>query len=260
MVVEAIPKFVGFLYGLGMIGIIAYLWYSGRWRDIIGKVILLISTVLGFLIFAPVMPYQFEQLILQNEQALGGPLIGAVIGLSILFILTLVFGRFFCGYLCPVGAVQEIAYLAPLKKIQIHQKQVFMTIRAIFTITFLILVFFLSISILSIFGIRDFFYLVPTLGSVLFLLLLVVATIFYRPFCRLACPVGLILSLAASKSLFKVRRTSACINCRKCEKVCPVDEAKRDDMKAECYLCGRCMEVCPTEGAERYERMHIHEK
>jgi ferredoxin-type protein NapH len=254
MVFEQIPRMVGFLYGFIIIILAAYLWYSGHWKQKAGWLLLIISVLLGFLIFAPVMPYQFEQLVLGNEQAMGGPVIAGVIGLLVLIILTLIFGRFFCGYICPVGCAQEIAYYVPVKKTDIRKKTIFMGIRATFTIIFLMLVFFLSFSLLSFFGIRDFFYLAPTAGAVVFFLILLIATKFYRPFCRLICPLGLLFSLATGKGIFKLRRTEACITCKKCEKVCPVDEAGKDDLKAECYLCGRCVNVCPAKGAIRYGR------
>jgi polyferredoxin len=119
---------------------------------------------------------------------------------------------------------------------------------------FLLLAFLFSASLLALFGIRDFFYLILTAGSVVFIAVLLVSVVFYRPFCRLVCPYGVVLSVAAWKSFFKLRRTEACFECRKCEKVCPVDEAKREDAKSECYLCGRCTGICPKEGALIYSR------
>jgi ferredoxin-type protein NapH len=256
MVIESIPRSIGLLYGLVMVGTLAWLWYSGRWKEKIGWLLLGISTVLGFLIFAPVMPYQFEQLVLRNEPGLDGPLIAGVIGTTISVILVLLFGRFFCGYLCPVGAVQEIAYHAPIRKIPMHYKTSFMIFRAAFVLLFIALVFLLSTSLLSFFGIRDFFFLTLSTGAGVFLVIVIIATVFYRPFCRLFCPVGFLFSLFAWKSVFGLHRTDACINCKKCEKVCPVDEAGSSDRKAECYLCGRCVEICPMD-AIRYGRGFI---
>lgn len=254
MVFGQIPKTVGFLYALAMILIIAYLWHSGHWRRKAGWLVLLVSTALGFLIFSPVMPYQFQQLVLRDEAGLGGPLVFGVIGLFVTFLLTLAVGRVFCGYLCPVGTIQELAYLVPVPKIVPRQKVLFMAVRALVLIVFLILALGSFVSLLALLGIHDFFHLLLTTGAVIFLAIVLLSTAFYRPFCRLVCPYGALLSPAAAASLFRLHRTDACINCRKCEKACPADEAKRDDRKAECYLCGRCTDVCPAEGALQYGR------
>jgi ferredoxin-type protein NapH len=252
MVLEAVPKFIGFIYGLVMIVVIAYLWYSGTWRQKTGKLLLIISAMFGFLIFAPVAPYQFQQLVLRDAQGLGAPLIVGVIGLAIVFLLTLVFGRFFCGYLCPVGTCQEIAYYVPVPKANLRKKNAFMIIRGIIFLIFLLMAFLLSASLLAWFGIKDFFYLVLSVWSGVFIVVLLLSMTFYRPFCRVICPYGVLLSLGAWKSRFRLSRTDACITCKKCEKSCPTDEAKQDDEKAECYLCGRCTDICPVKGALRY--------
>ncbi len=260
MVFEQIPKTIGFMYGLVLIFVLAYLWYSGRWRQKLGWLILVVSAALGFLMFAPVVPWQFQQLVLRDVQGLGGPLIVGVIGLTLVVLLTLVFGRFFCGYLCPVGAVQEIAWHAPVPKTSPRQKNAFIAVRALVFVVFLIMAFVLSASLLADFGIRDFFYLTLTSGSFVFLMVVVLSMTLYRPFCRLVCPYGVLLSLAGGKSLFRLERTGACIECKKCERACPADEAERDDEKAECYLCGRCVDACPVPGALMYQRRNAGRK
>ena len=159
---------------------------------------------MGFLI-GSLAPYQFQQLVLRDVQGLGGPLIVGVVALAIMFLLALVFGRFFCGYACPVGAVQEIAYHAPVPKVRPRQKIAFMVVRGAFFVIFLVLAFVFSASLLAWFGINDFFSLALTAGSVVFLIVLLVSLVFYRPFCRSVCPYGLVLSLGAAKSLFRYR-------------------------------------------------------
>ncbi|MDD1664612.1 MAG: 4Fe-4S binding protein, partial [Methanomicrobiales archaeon] len=111
-----------------------------------------------------------------------------------------------------------------------------------------------SVGVLAFLGVMDFFLLSFTAGFLVMLTLHVVALFFYRPFCRIICPFGALLSLAGAESLFKLRRNPSCIECGKCEFTCPVDEAKREDLKGECYLCGRCTEVCPVKGAITYRR------
>lgn len=260
MVLDFIPKFIGFLYALVITVVLAYLWYSGKWRHAMGWVLLLVSSGLGFLIFSPVAPYQFQQLVLRDAQGLGAPLLAGALGLLFMVLLVGVFGRFFCGYLCPAGAVQEIAYHLPVPKWDLRQKSAFMTIRAGFFIVFLVMALIFSASLLAWFGIRDFFYLVLSTGSVVFALLLLVSVVLYRPFCRLVCPFGVLLSVAAGASLFRLERTDACIGCGTCEKACPTDEAKRGDRKTECYLCGRCTDVCPASGALVYQRRYAEGK
>ena len=254
MVLSAVPKAIGFVYALVMTVVLTYLWYSGRWNKKIGWLLLLVSAALGFFVFTPVAPYQFQQLVLGDAKGLGAPLLVAAFGLLVVLILAVIFGRFFCGYLCPVGAVQEIAYRAPVPKVRVQRKTLFQVIRGVIFVLFLFMALALSVSLLVWFGIQDFFFLVFTAGSLVFIVLLVISLAFYRPFCRLICPYGVLLSLGAIPAPFKLRRTDACIECGKCEKACPTNEAKREDMKAECYLCGRCAEVCPVEGAIRYSR------
>jgi ferredoxin-type protein NapH len=260
MVFERIPAAIGFVYALVLIIVVAYLWSSGRWRQKTGWLLLVVSAALGFLIFSPMVPWQFQQLVLRDVQGLGAPLVAGVVGLSILFLLALIVGRFFCGYLCPVGAVQEIAYHAPVPKRVPRQKRAFTLVRAAFLTVFLFMAFVLSASLLAWFGIRDIFYLSLTFGTLVFVVVLLISTTLYRPFCRLVCPYGAVLSVAGWKSWYALQRTDACIECERCERACPTDEAKRDDGRSECYLCGRCTDVCPVPGALQYGRRGAGEK
>jgi polyferredoxin len=245
---------LGFIYAILLILVLTYLWYSGRWKQKAGIAILCVSAALGFLIFSPVAPHQFQELLVRNTASLGVSLLIAAIALAIIVVLTLVSGRFFCGYLCPVGAVQELASLVPVKKFQPRHKVLFMAAHGIVFLAALVMAFVFSSALLDYFGIRDFFALVLTTGSIVFVCMLFVSVFFYRPFCRLVCQYGFLLSLAGGTSFFALQRTGACIECKTCEGVCPVDEAKRGDRKAECYLCGRCTDACPAAGALVYRR------
>jgi ferredoxin-type protein NapH len=238
------------LYIFGMTGVLAWLWYRGKITRTIAVAVLLVSALFGFL-FASVAPYLFQLLLLGN---LGVFLVFTIVILGLLFLLSLVFGRIFCGSLCPLGALQELASLAPVPKLKPRIKTALYAIRFVVLGIIIAAAYFLSVNVLGYLGVLDLFLLTFSLGTAVMLTLLVISLFFYRPFCRILCPYGAILSLAGMASLFKLRRGPSCIECGKCEFACPVDEAKRGDLRGECYLCGRCTEVCPVKGTITYRR------
>ncbi|KUK63534.1 MAG: Uncharacterized protein XE10_1096 [Methanoculleus marisnigri] len=249
--VESIPPYVGFIYGILAFVALAWLWYSGRFTRWRAVPFLIVSALLGFLVFAPVFPYQLQMVILRDAAALPA----ALIGLLAFIILALAFGRVVCGQVCPVGAVQELMYLVPVNKHSNTESRVPVAVRAGVFVVFLAAGLGLSVNLLGLIGLPAFFHLaVANISFFVFLSIVLLSTAVYRPFCRYACPYGALLAPAASKSLYRLRRTDACIGCRKCERACPTGEANPAAGLGECYLCGRCTEACPVEGALVYGR------
>ncbi|HDS45945.1 MAG TPA: 4Fe-4S binding protein [Methanomicrobia archaeon] len=162
---------------------------------------------MGFLVFVPLFLYQFQMLITGNTNQHGGPLPIVILSLILFFILTLVFGRIFLGFICPIGTLQEPAYQLPTKKPKIVNKTLAVVLHLLF-ILFSRLVplgVLFSIGILTFLGVRDFFYLAA--GSVFFFVFLafvLLSIVLYRPFCRFFCPYGLLLPLVAFTSVCKV--------------------------------------------------------
>ena len=255
MVITSIPQVTGLIYAVIAVPGIAFLWYKGKMTQRVAFIFLIMTVFLGFLIFSPMAPYQLQMAVIGGGPGPGTPL-PMVIGLFVTFmVLTFVAGRIFCAQLCPIGAVQELIYTDPKQKTNSAQKRIIMVIRFLYFIVFLVAGFLFSAALLRFFGIKEFFYLdFNSAFFTIFVILIALSLFFYRPFCRLFCPFGTLLSLAAAKSLFKIRRTAACIRCGKCEQVCPTAEAGADDEKMECYLCGRCTRVCPVKGALLYSR------
>lgn len=248
MVIESIPKAVGMGFAVVVSILVVALLLRGRFTRRAGLVLAVAAALMGFLVFAPMLPNQFQALLLGKTKQLGVPvaLAGAVLGLFV--VMAFVLGRSFCGYACPIGAVQELAYRLPGRKLMLRNKRVTQAFRLASLGVFLVLALGFSLGMLNYLGVRDFFYLDLTWYLPVFGAIVVLAAFLYRPFCRLACPYGAILSLAAIKGVFKLRRNDSCQDCGKCEKVCPTNEAGAGDSKQECYLCLRCVESCKLNG------------
>ncbi|MDY6893782.1 MAG: 4Fe-4S binding protein [Chloroflexota bacterium] len=251
MVIESIPKVVGMAYAIVATLVIVLLLRSGRFNKRIGYLFLGVSALLGFLVFAPMLPYQFQSVLLGNTAQLGVPIAAAIAVLALFVVLSFVFGRVFCGYVCPVGAVQELVYHIPVKKMRITSKTVTIVFRLLFLVAFVLLALGFSVGLLGYLGIRDFFYLNFASGFFyVFLTLMIISIVVYRPSCRFFCPYGALLSLATLRGRFKTRRNENCNYCEDCVSACPTNEAGETDLKQECYMCNRCKEACPLDAIE----------
>jgi ferredoxin-type protein NapH len=250
-------QMIGLIYAVAGAAVAAYLMATGRFTRHVGYLFLILSILLGFLIFSPMAPLQLQEVLAGAGGGVYPPLLFLGVILAIFIVVTLIAGRVFCGYLCPIGAVQEAASLAPVPKEKTAKVQRFLTLfRLAFLAVLVAAALIIPIALLPFFGIRQFFTLqVASVSFFVFLVVIAIAAVIYRPFCRLFCPIGAILSLAASRARMKLRRTKECTNCGKCDVICPTGEAGKNAVKAECYLCGRCLEVCPREGALRYGKV-----
>ena len=232
---------VGFLIlGVFIIGLTAFLLIRQRKLTINKKSILLTSSIIygGFI--------------------LGGfPNIIFLTGLTFIILgISLIFSRLFCGYVCPLGATQELISMVRFKPLLDYERDIkknkFLPyIRwgffgAFFT-SILIWGFEITVFMNPMNGFLFPWY--PTdfllLIALIFLIGIIIISFFvYRPFCRYLCPFGAISSLVARISPLRIRRTGACMDCGLCEKICPTQVGFRNSKKGECYLCNRCIDFC----------------
>ncbi len=154
---------------------------------------------------------------------------GYVLPLSALlfFLLPLIFallyGRQFCAGACPLGAIQELTGLYPVK-IPVRVE------------TFLSSIPYLYLGLSILFAATDSQFIIckydPYVGiyrlnapvnMVVFGLLLLISGIFVnRPYCRFLCPYGVILNWFSRFSRKHLSITpDNCINCKLCEHSCP---------------------------------------
>jgi polyferredoxin len=228
-----------------------YLWYTGMMTRKIVLGLAALGTLSGFVFLAPIMPMELGGII-NVMTGTSGLTIGIIVICSII-VLALVLGRTFCGNICPVGSLQELAYAIPTPKIVIKHTENLELVRLVVFIATVTAAIYV-VDLLEFTGLYDFFSLTLSLGFVVAAAIILLSVFVYRPVCRALCPFGVLFSIAAEFSLFRVRRSGTCIGCRKCEKACPAQTAGREDGKRECYLCGRCTDTCPVEKALTYRR------
>jgi polyferredoxin len=173
-------------------------------------------------------------------------------GISLL--AALVFGRVYCGYVCPMNTLMiPTNWIAKKLNIQTQKTPKWVQSGYFPWIS-------LAVSIAAMLLLKRFFQIdVPIL--LIWLAFAVLVTLRYRPsvFHNLICPFGALQKLFGRFARrHKTVVEAACIGCKLCEKVCPSDAiaVTTGDKKAVintafCHQCTNCGEVCPK-GAIRY--------
>ncbi len=171
--------------------------------------------------------------------------------LAITILSAFFFGKIFCGYVCPIGALQDFLFR---KNLQIKvPKKLHDKLKYIKYIV-LILTVSISISIGKVFfeDIEPFKVAFDFSGTVvqiiLFVLFLVASLFIYRSWCRYFCPLGALLSIFAKLGLRKNKITGNCTSCSICKKLCSYGAVKENNIidDAECIQCGECKSKCPS--------------
>lgn len=178
-------------------------------------------------------------------------------------LLTVVFGRFFCGWICPATLIYELNdNLATwLRKagLPIGRRKLDGRIKYLVLLLGIILsgvtgmVTFAAMYPPAIIG-REIYYVIALNGfgaGMIFFLLTILFDLMVtrRGFCRYICPGGALYSLLGRYRLFRIKRdVTQCNDCAKCNVVCQFGlDPLRDNFSQECNNCTACIAVCPTD-------------
>jgi len=184
------------------------------------------------------------------------------------FLLSAIFGRFFCGWICPATLLYELnSNLRDLlRKAGLHTGNKRYDRRLKYVVLLVGLIFamisgsviFASFYPPAVIG-REIYYAVALggfgTGAVYFLMtLLLDLLVAKRGFCRYLCPGGALFSLIGRFRLFRIKRVvENCNDCAKCTAVCEFGlDPLRDNFGQECNNCSACIAICPTDAMTFY--------
>lgn len=182
--------------------------------------------------------------------------------LPVLVVYGLIRGRAFCGWVCPVNLLLEIAD-AVRRKLRLNVREMPVPRHAKLWIALAVL----ALSALTSVPVFEAFSPISAVNKgILFgavtgvwvLLAIVLAELFWghRVWCRSLCPLGGFYEALGHVGQVNVKfDRSACIRCDACKSACLSDPAILDPVLTErdvivragdCMACGSCIDACPT--------------
>lgn len=190
----------------------------------------------------------------------------SVILMAIVFVLAVLFGPVFCGWVCPLGSVQEwVGKLGRKVTGKRYNKIVPESMdKGLRYLRYGVLAWVVYVTARSGYLVFEnidpynalfHFWSGEVAASALAVLGVTLAgsLIMERPWCKYLCPYGALLGIFNKFRVFKIRREeSTCINCKKCDKACPMNivvsdkEAVKDHQCISCYECTSDAS-CPVE-------------
>ncbi len=166
--------------------------------------------------------------------------------------LALFFGNIYCGWLCPFGALTELLYRVPIRKLKVMPEFARRLSGLRFIILCVVVAAFIAswdLGVASYEPFDDLFAYAAAGMSFLFLVAVLAVSVFhYRFFCRYLCAAGALLGEVAAVGRPAPRLD--CRECGECAKVCPTAAiiVNREAVDAAlCIECGRCRRDCEAD-------------
>lgn len=170
---------------------------------------------------------------IQNvAQSIAHPGMALPMVVAVFFLLPIAFaffaGRVFCSGVCPIGAVQDVVLLRPVKVPSWLAHTLGLIPWIYLGAAVLYAATDSSFIICRYDPVVSFFRLGGGIGLLTFSFIILLIGVFIgRPYCRFMCPYGVILKLISPLAKWKVSISpDECVNCRLCEESCPFGAIK----------------------------------
>ncbi len=165
---------------------------------------------------------------------------------------TLLFSRFYCGWICPMKTLLQLqSFLYRKAGIERPQRPAKTRPRLAGTaaaVKWALLTIYIYLSV-----VKGWEHPLLLLALALFLSFFAEEALWHRDI----CPFGTLLSLPGRVSRKRLRiDQEKCLACGICQKYCPadciltLDSGKRKIKAQECLACGQCRQICPTEAVQ----------
>ena len=185
--------------------------------------------------------------------------------MAIGFLLAILFGPVFCGWVCPLGSVQEFFSSLGRKLFkkrfnQIVPQKLDKYLRYTRYLVLAWVIYMTAATGTLIFSDYDPYFALFNLwsselaigGVVILGITLALSLVMERPWCKYACPYGAVLGLSNLLRVFKIKRNEpTCIACSACTRRCPMNIRVEDKKIIRDHQCISCLEctseaVCPV--------------
>jgi ferredoxin len=140
-------------------------------------------------------------------------------------VAALLFGRTFCAAVCPLGAIQDLVVIKPLKlpawlsAVLGFFPYIYLALSILFAATASSFIICRYDPFISLFRLQGSMAMI-----VLGICFLLLGTVIARPYCRFSCPYGVLLNWLSRLSRRHMTITPGeCIQCRLCADSCPFD-------------------------------------
>ena len=186
----------------------------------------------------------------------------------LVLLLTIVFGPVFCGWVCPLGSVQEFigkigTKLFKKKYNRFIPAGIDTYLRYLRYVVLGLVLYETAVVGILVFADYDPYFALFNVWSgevawsafAILAITLAGALFVERPWCKYACPYGALLGIFNTFKLVKLSRNpGTCTSCKRCDLVCPMNITPSDDTNVRNHQCIMCLECtseheCPVDDA-----------